>query len=248
LAKNEETQTLQSVREEKESMAIVMPAVSPQQAKAAMKAYQAMVSAILDGGTDYQKIGDKSFKKKSAWRKLATAFNLSVEVISEVRKEYLLGTPDKYFVVEVTAKATAMNGRSMTGLGSCASNERGFAHVEHDVRATAETRAKNRAISDLIGAGEVSAEEMEGTDKPVAQKVQSPKEEPVEEDASQMTEEEIEEARTEAKEASTDFCPKGADHAILKPQEVKKEGDNKGRHFVTCNTRYGGCGWFHWLD
>ena len=32
--------------------------------------------------------------------------------------------------------------------------------MEHDVYATAHTRAKNRAISDLVGGGEVSAEEM----------------------------------------------------------------------------------------
>ena len=31
---------------------------------------------------------------------------------------------------------------------------------EHDILATAETRAKNRAISDLVGGGSVSAEEI----------------------------------------------------------------------------------------
>ena len=36
-----------------------------------------------------------------------------------------------------------------------------FSNPENDVRGTAHTRAKNRAISDLIGAGEVSAEEID---------------------------------------------------------------------------------------
>jgi hypothetical protein len=47
-------------------------------------------------------------------------------------------------------------------VGACASNERRFAHLDHDVRATAHTRGKNRAIADLVGGGEVSAEELEG--------------------------------------------------------------------------------------
>ena len=35
-----------------------------------------------------------------------------------------------------------------------------FNNAEHDVPSTAHTRAKNRAIADLIGAGEVTADEM----------------------------------------------------------------------------------------
>ena len=57
-------------------------------------------------------------------------------------------------------KVSAQNGRFAFGVGACASNERNFSHVEHDTRSTAHTRAKNRAVSDLIGGGEVSAEEM----------------------------------------------------------------------------------------
>ena len=38
-----------------------------------------------------------------------------------------------------------------------------FTHAEHDIISTAHTRAKNRAISDIIGTGEVSAEEMENS-------------------------------------------------------------------------------------
>jgi hypothetical protein len=40
-------------------------------------------------------------------------------------------------------------------------NAKGRQKIENDLRATATTRAKNRAISDLVGMGEVSAEEVE---------------------------------------------------------------------------------------
>jgi hypothetical protein len=63
-------------------------------------------------------------------------------------------------VYEITIKAIAPNGRFSFGVGSCSSNERKFTHQEHNVRSTAHTRAKNRAISDLVGGGEIFAEEM----------------------------------------------------------------------------------------
>ena len=47
-------------------------------------------------------------------------------------------------------------------MGSCDSKEKPQAAL-HVVRAMAETRASSRAISAMIGAGEVSAEEMENT-------------------------------------------------------------------------------------
>ena len=81
-------------------------------------------------------------------------------------------------------KAILPNGRSTIGVGVCSIYDkirytatkkydadketpsnfelRGrFSNAEHDVPSTAHTRAKNRAISDLIGAGETSAEELE---------------------------------------------------------------------------------------
>ena len=53
------------------------------------------------------------------------------------------------------------NGCFADGWGNCSRGERGFAHPNHDIPATAHTRATNRAIADLIGAGEVTAEEMQ---------------------------------------------------------------------------------------
>ena len=57
---------------------------------------------------------------------------------------------DDYFIYEITVRATSPSGRYSEACASCASNERDFTHLENDVRATSQTRATNRAISDLI--------------------------------------------------------------------------------------------------
>jgi hypothetical protein len=52
-------------------------------------------------------------------------------------------------------------GRSSVGVAIASwSEKKEWAHVEHDVFALCHTRAKNRAIADLVGGGEVSAEEL----------------------------------------------------------------------------------------
>ena len=145
-------------------------------AKAFMDNYQEVCKALLDK-SDYQnvKINGKStaFKKKSAWRKIATAFNISDEILE---KEII--RDDNYQIISATfaVKVTAPNGRSGIGTASCSifdkikhsdleqpSNfelRKRFNNAENDVIGTAHTRAKSRAISDLVGMGEVSAEEM----------------------------------------------------------------------------------------
>lgn len=133
--------------------------------------YQALIPRLLTE-TDYQGTGSDRFKKKSAWRKLAAAFDLDVTLVSdEVAR-------DEHGVVlraKAVARAVAPSGRTMDGDGYCSADESRFARsggrqkLENDLRATATTRAKNRAISDLIGAGEVSAEEVDaGASSPSA--------------------------------------------------------------------------------
>jgi hypothetical protein len=58
-------------------------------------------------------------------------------------------------------KAISPDGRYAEGFGNCSKFERGFTKHNHDIPSTAMTRAINRAVSDLIGAGEVSAEEIQ---------------------------------------------------------------------------------------
>jgi ribosomal protein S8 len=57
-------------------------------------------------------------------------------------------------------RATAPNGVYTDGDGHCSIWEDGYSNSYHNVKSTAFTRAKNRAISDLVGGGEVSADEI----------------------------------------------------------------------------------------
>lgn len=142
---------------EEQQIGIVMPAVSPKQFVEAWKEYEQLKKA-LTSKSDIQIIQGNEFLKKSYWRKIATAFNLSVE-ITEEHKEILDGNN---LVYHFTQKATAPNGRFTYGTGSCDRMEKGRANTIHNTRSTAETRAFNRAVSNLVGGGEVSAEEIVG--------------------------------------------------------------------------------------
>lgn len=101
-------------------------------------------------------IQGKKFRKKNYWRAIATAFNLTVRLTSEELAEH---SDDWGYLVVFTA--TASNGRSADGDGSCFASEKSANQATvHNVRAHAHTRAYNRAVSNLVGFGEVSAEEM----------------------------------------------------------------------------------------
>jgi hypothetical protein len=143
------------------------------------RAYQALCHALLDD-SDYQTYDGGRFKKKSAWRKLNVAFNVDTEIrhVEEVRDD-----DGRLVRAAVTARATAPNGRICDGIGVCDQHDRHqrncirtgsnacdgfrhFAHPEHDILATAHTRATNRAAADLYGMGEVSAEEVDARAEP----------------------------------------------------------------------------------
>ena len=132
---------------------IVMPAVSATEAVKAWDTYLELKEKIATK-EDTQFIQGRPFFKKSYWRKLATFFNLSVGVIKE-REE---GTNENR-IYHFVCKATAPNGRYAVGTGTCDQMEKGRKNTIHNTRSTAETRAFNRAVSNLVGGGEVSAEE-----------------------------------------------------------------------------------------
>lgn len=134
---------------------IVMPAVTPKQFIEAYKEYEQLKKALTTKN-DIQIIQGNEFLKKSYWRKIATAFNLSVEITDEHKE--VIG--ENNIVYHFTQKATAPNGRFTYGTGSCDRMEKGRPNTIHNTRSTAETRAFNRAVSNLVGGGEVSAEEI----------------------------------------------------------------------------------------
>lgn len=133
---------------------IVMPAVSTQKALEAWKAYEDLKAKVVTKN-DVLQIQGKDFLKKSYWRKIATFFNLSLELISEDRQQN-----GSFFNYRATYRAIAPNGRFVYGDGACSSDEKGLIKSEHNTRAIAHTRAFNRAVSNLVGGGEVSAEEV----------------------------------------------------------------------------------------
>ena len=127
-----------------------------------MQAYQSLLPRLLDD-SDYQGTGSDRFVKKSGWRKIARAFNLSVEIVSISILRDERGKPER---AECIARALAPNGQIQDADGYCSIEEftgkrANDSKIENTLRATATTRAKNRAIADLVGMGEVSAEEME---------------------------------------------------------------------------------------
>lgn len=122
---------------------------------------------------DWQVIQGKQFLKKGGLRKLATAYGVSAEIIErDLTVDPATGRVTR---AEFVVRATAPNGRTMDGYGSCDLTDKckggnckkpdhdpseHFSHPNHDIPATAETRAKNRAFSDLFAMGQVTAEEV----------------------------------------------------------------------------------------
>jgi hypothetical protein len=160
---------------------IVAPIVDAPKAVAAFRAYQSLTSEMLVP-SDYQTYLDrgetKRFKKKSAWRKYATFYGLSLSTLDTrvghrhdkntcarlmLPDEKECGCPTVY--ARIVVQCIAPNGRTTEGIGvsSLEEKNRRFTKPDHEIPATAYTRAANRAISDMIGAGEDSAEEVRGT-------------------------------------------------------------------------------------
>ena len=137
----------------------------PEVAAARMRLFEQLKLSLLtdhDIQTIPTKDGRRSFIKRSGYRKLALAFNISDEIIKEEREQ---DPATGLTVWRIHVRASEKAGRSAVGIGACSTKERAFAHPDHDIYATAHTRAKNRAISDLIGSGEISAEEIEQSPK-----------------------------------------------------------------------------------
>lgn len=140
---------------------LVLPVTTPEEAKKTMELYQNTLDALVDD-RDWQKVGTEKFLKKSGVRKLAVAFNLSEEII-DLKEER--DTEGRIITAFASVRITAPNGRTTVGTGTCSIYDKktgrdGFTHAEHDVRATAITRATNRAILNMVGMGKVSAEEV----------------------------------------------------------------------------------------
>lgn len=158
---------------------IVRLPVQVSEAVQAWKEYQSLREQ-LKGSGDFQKFEVKQKNERGQWvttekeaptkqwaNKLSRFFNVEVRIISREKVDEDVENGIKHFTWYVTALAVAPNGLMREGEGACSSYEKVDrygklpARARHDVYTTAATRAKNRAILELVGFGEVSAEELE---------------------------------------------------------------------------------------
>jgi len=142
--------------------AITLVAPNVNEAIISMRAFQELKSKLLDEN-DLVQIEGKKYIKRSGWRKIALAFNISTEIIEVSREE-----KDGRYIVRVKARAIAPNGRVSEEIAVCDSSEFENGKLRasiHNIETKATTRALNRAISNLVGGGEVSAEEIIADDE-----------------------------------------------------------------------------------
>lgn len=135
--------------------------MTPEDAAFRMQRLQQLKERLIDRKTDLVAINGKPFMKRSGFRKLALAFRISTDIVKE---ETIYDENKKPLLFRCHVKASEPSGRMVVAVAACTIEERVEAkskHAYHDAYAIAQTRATNRAISDLIGSGEVSAEEIE---------------------------------------------------------------------------------------
>ncbi len=120
------------------------------------------VKEKLIDASDKMMISGQPFLKKSAWRKYINAFGISISIISEKLTEKVDDV-----VAEYRIKAMTPNGQFVVADGTKSKSEyyseryKNFgSYTLHNLKATARTRAINIAVSDLVGYGETSAEEL----------------------------------------------------------------------------------------
>lgn len=126
-----------------------------------------MKKALMTEGTDYIKQGKKQYTARSGFAKLAMGFGLSDEILEE---HEIHGGDGEFIGWRVKVRVWQhKSGRQSYGVGACTTEEDNIQKKEkstpgrafhHDTYATAHTRALNRAISNIVGSAEVSAEEM----------------------------------------------------------------------------------------
>ena len=161
------TQTIQSVVAQ---TGLVAPVCSVQESVRIFKEFEQAKSKILTGN-DVLWIGDDGRPaiegqgsphiKRSGWRKLARFFGLSWD-IEDIKK---LAMENGGYMYKVRVKVWHPAGASIVAEGLASSRDKFFTKgnriesAEENIIMKAETVAINRAISDILGSGDVSGEE-----------------------------------------------------------------------------------------
>lgn len=169
-------------------LGFITPIATPARLRAAFAEKQRLYAAILDESdyiytvsyTENGKTRQNIYTRREDAEKAAKAYGVDIRASPkksgivklasalgiQARRRMVRGLPDdpaatySYVVYEATHQRT---GRSEEGIGWCDKTERGGRISSHDVIATADTRAYNRAILRLAGFGDVSADEIVGT-------------------------------------------------------------------------------------
>ena len=110
----------------------------------------------------------KLFRKKGYWRAIAQGFELNVERLEERR----IKVGEEFGYLCVYRATEPRTGRFADGDGACFASEKAdrrgnIGGTEHNVRGHANTRGFNRAVSNLVAFGEVSADELENGAEPI---------------------------------------------------------------------------------
>jgi len=137
----------------------------PQAAARAMAQFEAVKRAIVTKEDVVHSRG-KEYIRRSGFRKIALAYRISTQLLA--RKWEQAGGE---VIAYAAYRAIAPNGRYADGEGWCSLSEANVKRLAgskgmegkqyHVAAAIAATRAINRAIADLIGGGQVSAEEVD---------------------------------------------------------------------------------------
>lgn len=157
-------------------MSIVTPQVDVKKAIESFKLFQDLKAKLLsaddylyigkDGKPTKKGVNTMEYIKRSGWRKLATVFNLNCQILSKERNVY--EDPEGlYYIWTYFVRVTAPNGRFQDAEGSATSRDPFFTKggkqpaEEKNIMLKSQTVGFNRAISDLIGGGGKTAEEVE---------------------------------------------------------------------------------------
>ena len=144
----------------------LMPAMSVDETVSAFKEYQSLRKKLAEKG-DFVSFGSGKGEKEAPtkqWRvKLSRYFGLC----AEITKEWDTKEDDNSITYHKRARVTHIKtGLFYEATGACntGEKERDGAKKYHNAESHAETRAKNRVVFEFVGFGEVSAEEMTGSE------------------------------------------------------------------------------------
>ena len=141
--------------------------------------FERVKKEVLDPRVDVLYIGSKGaplayesrkgassvYIRKSGWRKLAMVFSINLKVVDMDREDHE-DADGKYYLWNARVHAEHPSGKYAEGIGVATSRDQFFTRKgsrladEKDIKLKAQTVGENRAISNLIGGGQMTAEEV----------------------------------------------------------------------------------------